>query len=300
DATVIAIAIAIASRTVPELQITDDAGTLQWLPFSRCSETGKPLTLSYGVSETVNCTLDAVTDELYHILEYYVHHDVPLSCRVPSVPETSGGSAQDGDGSASNAGTRPGTSSPYTPLTLALQGTLQYSHIHVWTNVNLLVHHGQVAVATGARPGPGPSGEDERETSKQKKRSTSRKKGTGKGHFEAGQILAATAYSVPSVSAPASGEPLQPLPRDLWAAGHGTKVIRGEPLTLTFNVHWLDAPDLLVPAGAAGAGAPTRARAAPHHVVLTTMMYMIVAALVGATVAVWWERNVGLGRMRWS
>lgn len=37
----------------------------------------------------LNCTIPVVTDEMYHLLEFYVHHDSPLSCRVRARPQGS-------------------------------------------------------------------------------------------------------------------------------------------------------------------------------------------------------------------
>lgn len=83
-----------------------------------------------------------MTDSFFHLLEFYIHNDAPLTCRIPSRPlppsvleqqyRVSDSSAQEGAlGTQSNL---------YTPLVVGLTGTLQLSHLHVGHSLNLLVH----------------------------------------------------------------------------------------------------------------------------------------------------------------
>lgn len=94
-----------------------------------CKETLRPLSLHYGVSETINCTIPELSDKLYHLLEFYVHSDAPLSCRLPARPpqhvEVVGEEAP---------------AQEHIPLVFALAGTLQKSHMHVSTHLNVLLH----------------------------------------------------------------------------------------------------------------------------------------------------------------
>lgn len=151
---------------------------MQFVPFPTCNETSLPLALQYGVTETVNCTVDSLPDELYHLLEYYVHSDVPMTCRVPTAPLAPGTEKEPGhkdqekgsDVSALDSG-----EPSYTPLTFALQGTLQRSHLHIWTDMNMLVHN----IASGASS-----------STKKKKKSKSQKASPG-------YVVAGTAYSLP-------------------------------------------------------------------------------------------------------
>src|SRR5664279_3503531 len=34
----------------------------------------------------INCTIPMITDPFFHLLEFYIHNDAPLSCRIPSRP----------------------------------------------------------------------------------------------------------------------------------------------------------------------------------------------------------------------
>lgn len=34
----------------------------------------------------MNCTIPFLSDEMFHLLEFYIHHDSPLACRVPVKP----------------------------------------------------------------------------------------------------------------------------------------------------------------------------------------------------------------------
>ncbi|EMD64814.1 hypothetical protein GGP41_002917 [Bipolaris sorokiniana] len=131
--------------------ITDAAGHLQYIPFPVCNETGRPLELFFGVEKDVNCTIDFVTDEFFHLLEFYIHNDAPLSCRIPSKPLPPSVLATQYivSDSSTQEGALGSQSSSYTPLVVALAGTLQLSHLHVGNYLNLLVH----AVPKQSSPG---------------------------------------------------------------------------------------------------------------------------------------------------
>lgn len=118
--------------------VTDSHGNLQYIPFPTCNETQLPLAFPYDTPLTQSCTVDALPDELYHLIEFFVHSDVPLTCRVPTYPLDSAAATVDtalstGVGSTSDVDT-------WTPFTVAVQGTLQTSHLHLHTNINVLFH----------------------------------------------------------------------------------------------------------------------------------------------------------------
>lgn len=102
---------------------------LQWIPFPSCSETSKPLEFGYGTEGEVNCTIPFIDDPFFHLLEFYIHSDAPLSCRLPARPpahvEVVGETAPEQE---------------YIPLVFALAGTLQLSHMHISTHMNVLLH----------------------------------------------------------------------------------------------------------------------------------------------------------------
>ncbi|KAF2424521.1 hypothetical protein EJ08DRAFT_737085 [Tothia fuscella] len=116
--------------------ITDSHGNLQYIPFPTCAETNTPLALLYSQSKTQNCTIN-LTDPLFHLLEFYIHNDAPLTCRIPSLPSSI--STKDLSGQ-DKAGVMGSESVAYTPLVMALSGTLQLSHLHVANELNLLIH----------------------------------------------------------------------------------------------------------------------------------------------------------------
>ncbi|QIX00188.1 hypothetical protein AMS68_005705 [Peltaster fructicola] len=130
--------------------ITDSEGRLSYVPFWTCNETGRPLELLFGVEKEFNCTIDFVDDPFFHLLEFYVHNDVPLTCRIPTKPLPPSALQKEFE-----AGTKDGTdgqgalSEVYTPMVVALTGTLQKSHVHVSTSMNVLVH----AVPKSISPG---------------------------------------------------------------------------------------------------------------------------------------------------
>lgn len=79
----------------------------------------------------LNCTLEAIDDPLFHLLEFYIHNDAPLTCRIPTHPLTSG--------QISPAPTSS-TNDDYIPLIFALSGALQLSHLHISSKLNVLLH----------------------------------------------------------------------------------------------------------------------------------------------------------------
>lgn len=102
---------------------------MQWIPFPECEETKKPLEFHYGIEAEVNCTIAMVSDPFFHLLEFYVHNDAPLSCRLPSRPPPH----------IEYVGEQP-AEQEYIPLVFALAGTLQSSHMHISTHLNVLLH----------------------------------------------------------------------------------------------------------------------------------------------------------------
>lgn len=102
---------------------------LQWIPFPVCEETNKPLEFHYGIEAEVNCTIPMISDPFFHLLEFYVHSDAPLSCRLPSRPPPH----------VEIVDEKP-VAQEYIPLVFALAGTLQFSHMHISTHMNVLLH----------------------------------------------------------------------------------------------------------------------------------------------------------------
>ena len=271
------------------IQITDNLGKLQYIPFATCNETLSPLALHYGISETITCTIPEVPDELYHLLEFYVHSDVPMTCRVPTAPLSPSSAEKDREtpesADSDSLAALSENGPPFTPLTVALQGTLQLSHLHMWTDMNMVMHN----MASDA-------------AAQQKKKKKSGQSG------QPGYAVAGTAYSTPEYpgAGKADGDEdeaavsLAQAAREPWTAGHGTKVIRGEPLTFSFNVAWVE--------GGAGIGWPARPSSGSFLSVsnvgadrsgsgfFSRMFFFVMAASVGALAALYWERNGG----RWQ
>lgn len=267
---------------------------MQYIPFPTCNETSLPLALRYGVTETVNCTVDSLPDELYHLLEYYVHSDVPMTCRVPTVPLASSGTGSEHEKHERHEDHEDHESAldgdpAYTPLTFALQGTLQRSHLHMWTDMNVLVHN----MAS--------------ESSSKKSKSKKKQK------VSPGYVVAGTAYSLPefdntslqkSTSSSSTREKkekavvaMSDAAREPWTAGHGTKVIRGEPLTFTFYVSWVEGgrgigwpsgPSFLSPSSPSSMDESSSSGAGSFF---SRLFFFVLAASVGGLAALHWERK---------
>jgi hypothetical protein len=137
--------------------VSDKHGNLQYIPFPTCAETAAPLALPFARSLDINCTI-TLTDPLFHLLEYYLHGDAPLSCRVPA-GSPSGERLRrlrpgDGAGAAAGAAAAAGwEGGGHVPLVLAIAGALEKSHLHVRAVLNVAVHHAPSAPARG--PGGG-------------------------------------------------------------------------------------------------------------------------------------------------
>ncbi|KAK4172869.1 hypothetical protein QBC36DRAFT_221775 [Triangularia setosa] len=102
---------------------------IQWIPFPICNETSSPLEFRYGIEEEKNCTIPMISDPFFHLLEFYVHADAPLACRLPARPPPH----------IEVVGERQ-PEQEYIPLVFALAGTLQLSHMHISTHMNVLLH----------------------------------------------------------------------------------------------------------------------------------------------------------------
>ncbi|CAF9915774.1 MAG: hypothetical protein GOMPHAMPRED_000848 [Gomphillus americanus] len=206
--------------------IMDASGELVYVPFATCEETGKPLQFEFGSEKDINCTIASLSDPMYHLFEFYIHNDAPLSCRVPSIPV----SPYD-------------TSSPheYTTFQIALTGTLQLSHLHINPQLNVIMH---TTSTTG--------------------------KEKGKASNLEGQILAATAYSLP---------PTKSSPR----------VIIGDALPLRFTVRWYSARTLPPSTSKLSSGLG-------GHVHLSTVVYCILSFGGGVAVSLAYFRGIELPR----
>ncbi|KAI1098738.1 S-adenosyl-L-methionine-dependent methyltransferase [Jackrogersella minutella] len=109
--------------------IQDAKNEIEWIPFPVCNETGKSLEFNYGVEGEMNCTIPMIDDPFFHLLEFYIHSDAPLACRLPARPSAH----------VEMVGEKP-HEQEFIPLVFALAGTLQLSHLHISTHLNILLH----------------------------------------------------------------------------------------------------------------------------------------------------------------
>ncbi|OBT85607.1 hypothetical protein VE02_05164 [Pseudogymnoascus sp. 03VT05] len=183
-------------RSIETGEHIQEGDKLKYVPFATCEETGLPLDLQYGVEADINCTIASVSDSLFHLLEFYIHNDAPLSCRLPARPPAT----------VSLAGTQP-PEQEYVPLVFALAGTLQRSHLHVSTHLNILLHS------------------------------------VPKHHLhkhDSGVVDSGAAYSTSPLAA-SSKDPHLAFP---YFANSNHKLIIGDPLPLSFSVRWFPTPAL--------------------------------------------------------
>lgn len=241
-----------------------------------------------------------------------MHSDVPLTCRVPTGPlapstGSSGASSsekkekeqkddddtdEDGEATKSVVSVIDDDGPSYTPLTIALQGTLQRSHLHIWTDMNVLVHKISSVIPS---------------SNKNKRR---------KAKTAPGYVVAGTAYSVPEIdflpgddnkkdnkkekmTTKEKEAALVEAARNPWAPGHGTKVIRGEPLTFTFRVSWVEGGEgvgwTVSSSSSSSSGTGSGAGA-----FFGKLIFLAMAASAGAVAALYWERGGGRRRGGWK
>ena len=158
--------------------MTDAQGQFVFSPFPACNETGRPLELAYGREQDINCTIPELHDSLFHLFEFYIHNDAPLTCRVPSLPLPPASSSSAAAAAADD---------DYTPLHFALAGAFQRSHLHIHPQLNVLLH------TTAPPPSKLPRAMRRR------------------AFADGGRVLAATAYALPPTVAPPRviiGDPL--------------------------------------------------------------------------------------------
>ncbi|KAH8680827.1 hypothetical protein BX600DRAFT_504579 [Xylariales sp. PMI_506] len=124
-----AIPVECMNRSIETGEHIQQGDEIQWIPFPTCNETSKPLEFHYGVEGEVNCTIPMITDPFFHLLEFYIHSDAPLSCRLPARPPPH-----------IEAVGEELPKQEYIPLVFALAGTLQLSHLHISTHLNILLH----------------------------------------------------------------------------------------------------------------------------------------------------------------
>jgi len=168
----------------------------------------------------INCTIPSLPDPLFHLLEFYIHNDAPLSCRLPSRPSSS-----------------TLTPTDYTHLQFALTGTLQLSHLHINRNLNILLH-------------TTPSSSQ-------------------KSFDSDSEILAATAYSLPSMST-------------------SQRLVIGDPLPLQLSVRWYTSR--VLPAST------SKVSGLGGHVHLSTVFYCLLSFGAGGAVSLMYWRGWELPR----
>lgn len=129
-----------------------------------------------------------------------------------------------------------------------------------------------------------------------------RKKTSSRKRLSPGYVVAGTAYSLPELHGQSGGdEKLSQKEEDAamienarnpWTAGHGTKVVRGEPLTLKFRVSWVTGADSL----------GWLDHEESHHQqpmtvlgVFTKFVFFVMAAGIGALFASYYQRVVRRG-----
>ncbi|KAK9480004.1 hypothetical protein V1514DRAFT_327099 [Lipomyces japonicus] len=105
----------------------DDTGKILYDAFPVCKETNAPLAFPVGLDlDVINCTI-TLTDETFHLFQLYVHQDAPMSCRVPATLNR-------GDRESSSLS----VSLSYAPVTVAIRGKLEKSHIDVATQFSAI------------------------------------------------------------------------------------------------------------------------------------------------------------------
>lgn len=96
----------------------------------------RPHPLVDNLVTDINCTIPSISDPFFHLLEFYIHADVPLTCRIPTYPNAGATSTVD----QSILAATHTSGDDYIPLVFALAGTLQLSHLHLARQLNVILH----------------------------------------------------------------------------------------------------------------------------------------------------------------
>lgn len=240
--------------------ITNSKGELQYNPFPTCNETGRPLELVFGSEVDINCTIAEVSDPLFHLFEFYIHNDAPLSCRLASVPASSHASV---------------SSPSYTTLQIALSGTLQLSHLHINPQLNVIVH----TTSSGDSEADSGPASSKRKSKAGKKQSSS---SANTLDISEGRLLAATAYSLPYTST-------------LGSLVDAPRIIIGDTLPLVLSMRWFS-ERTLPPSTARLKGAKYTPPGLGGHVHVSTVFYCLLSFGGGVAVSLAYWRGVELPR----
>lgn len=103
-------------------------GEIIYAPFPHCFQTDAPLSLKYGVDETVNCSID-LGHEFFHVFQLYIHGDVPFSCRIPYAKTVAPLKSNSATDQTSDTSTKVKTL--YTSFSLNIRGNVQESHLDI-------------------------------------------------------------------------------------------------------------------------------------------------------------------------
>jgi hypothetical protein len=110
-----------------------------YIPFPVCNETGYPPAFRYRHSTSkvrIPCTI-TIDDPMFHLFQSYLHHDIPLVCRLQS---------------------RRSDTDYWAHIPISLLGKVEFSHIDVEPKINFIFHydrfHGWVTGGVGYSVGP--------------------------------------------------------------------------------------------------------------------------------------------------
>lgn len=98
---------------------------LVFTPFLTCNETENPPTFNFRQSTSpsrVYCTV-AIDDPTFHHFQEYLHHDLPLICRLPSSLSETGNWAQ---------------------IPINLIGKAELSHFDIDPKINFVLHYDRI------------------------------------------------------------------------------------------------------------------------------------------------------------
>jgi hypothetical protein len=119
-----------------------------YTPFLTCNETGTPPTFSFRQSTPRARTLCTVTidDPTFHLFQAYLHHDIPLICRLRAIQGEEG----------------------WAQIPIVFVGKAELSHCDLEPKINFVIHYnkgeGRITGGVGYSIGPTVSTEtDERD-----------------------------------------------------------------------------------------------------------------------------------------
>jgi hypothetical protein len=119
--------------------VEDEDKQRTYIPFLTCNETGNPPSFAFRTStlkHKIPCTI-TIDDPTFHFFQAYLHHDLPLVCRLPARKQSTDLRIID----AKTNDAEEVESGPWVHIPINLVGKAELSHFDIETRINFIFHY---------------------------------------------------------------------------------------------------------------------------------------------------------------